>query len=160
MANWNFTHVKQDYCITIFAGILVFPAFFNLLKKELLGEIEIDPNDISSEEIIRKLKDISDLGAKNPGIIEFMARISFARVNKMFLSTSKDLMQSYAFAEGMVGALGTNGKNTNMTYQSFSGLKGAEILDEMESCIPKVISDLSDLLNGRTNGKNKTQKDL
>ena len=115
--------------------------------QEMLGEIEIDPEIVSSEEILGKLKHISDLGAKHPGIIEFMARMSFARVNKMFLSTNKDLMQSYAFAEGMIGALGTNGTKTNMTYQSFSGLKGVEVLDEMEDKIETVISNLKDLLN-------------
>ncbi len=118
-----------------------------IITQEMLGDIEIDPENISSEEILNKLRTISDLGAKNPGVIEFMARMSFARVNKMFLSSSKDLMQSYAIAEGMIGALGTNGTKTNMTYQSFSGLKGAEVLDEMESKVDKVISNLTDLLN-------------
>ena len=118
-----------------------------MMTKEMYGEIGIDPETVSSEEILNKLKNISDLGAKHPGIIEFMARMSFARVNKMFISTHKDLTQSYAFCEGMIGALGTNGQKTNMTYQSFSGLKGVEVLDEMETEIEKVISNLNDLLN-------------
>ena len=119
------------------------------MAKEMYGQIGIDPNSVSSEIILEKLKDISDKGAKNPGIIEFMARMSFACVNKMFISIHKDLTQCYAFCEGMVGALGTNGENTNMSYQSFSGLKGLEVLDEMEGSISKVISDLNDLLNAK-----------
>lgn len=118
-----------------------------VITKEMLGEIKIDPESISANDILDHLKQISDAGAKHEGIIEFMASMSFAHVNKMFLSNKKDLMQSYAFAEGMVGAIGTNGVKSEMAYQSFSGLKGAEVLDEMNGCVEKVIQNLKDKLN-------------
>lgn len=117
------------------------------IVQEMLGEIEIDPESLSANEILDHLKQISDAGAKHEGIIEFMASMSFAHVNKMFLSNKKDLMQSYAFAEGMVGAIGTNGVKSEMTYESFSGLKGGEVLDEMNDSIEKVIQNLKDKLN-------------
>ena len=117
------------------------------ITKEMLGEIEVDPESISASEILDHLKQISDNGAKHEGIIEFMASMSFAHVNKMFLSNKKDLMQSYAYAEGMVGAIGTNGEKSDMAYESFSGLKGAEILKEMNNCVDTVIQNLKDKLN-------------
>ena len=117
------------------------------ITKEMLGEIEVDPESISASEILDHLKLISDAGAKHEGIIEFMASMSFAHVNKMFLSNKKDLMQSYAYAEGMVGAIGTNGVKSDMAYESFSGLKGAEILKEMNNSVETVIQNLKDKLN-------------
>ena len=117
------------------------------MTKEMLGEIEVNPESISANEILDHLKQISDVGAKHEGIIEFMASMSFAHVNKMFLSNKKDLMQSYAYAEGMVGAIGTNGVKSDMAYESFSGLKGAEILKEMNNSVETVIQNLKDKLN-------------
>lgn len=117
------------------------------ITKEMLGEIEVDPESISASEILDHLKQISDAGAKHEGIIEFMASMSFAHVNKMFLSNKKDLMQSYAYAEGMIGAIGTNGVKSDMAYESFSGLKGVEILKEMNERVDTVIQNLKDKLN-------------
>lgn len=117
------------------------------ISKEMLGEIEVDPESIQSSEILDCLKQISDAGAKHEGIIEFMASMSFAHVNKMFLSNKKDLMQSYAYAEGMIGAIGTNGVKSDMAYESFSGLKGVEILKEMNERVDTVIQNLKDKLN-------------
>ncbi len=117
------------------------------IVKEMLGEIEVDDQEVSAQEILAHLKKVSDAGAKHEGILEFMAAMDFAHVNKMFLSSKKDLMQSYAYAEGMIGALGVKGEKQDMAYQSFSGLKGAEILDEMDGAVEKVINNLNDLLN-------------
>ena len=117
------------------------------ISKEMLGEIEVDPESVQSSEILDFLKQISDAGAKHEGIIEFMASMSFAHVNKMFLSNKKDLMQSYAYAEGMIGAIGTNGVKSDMAYESFSGLKGVEILKEMNERVDTVIQNLKDKLN-------------
>lgn len=117
------------------------------ISKEMLGEIEVDPESVQSSEILDCLKQISDAGAKHEGIIEFMASMSFAHVNKMFLSNKKDLMQSYAYAEGMIGAIGTNGVKSDMAYESFSGIKGVEILKEMNERVDTVIQNLKDKLN-------------
>ena len=120
------------------------------ISKEMLGKIEVDPESVQSSEILDCLKQISDAGAKHEGIIEFMASMSFAHVNKMFLSNKKDLMQSYAYAEGMIGAIGTNGVKSDMAYESFSGLKGVEILKEMNERVDTVIQNLKDKLNAET----------
>ena len=117
------------------------------MEKEMVGEIEINPEEVSAEDILAHLKKVSDKGAAHEGIIEFQAAMQFAHVNKMFLSKNKNLMQSYAFAEGMAAAIGAGNDKTDMAYRSFSGLKGAEILDEMDSCVEDVIKELNDKLN-------------
>ncbi|WP_294562728.1 TldD/PmbA family protein [uncultured Traorella sp.] len=117
------------------------------MTKIMMNEIEVNPEEMSAEDILAHLKKISDAGAKHEGVIEFQAAMQFAHVNKMFLSDKKDLMQSYAYAEGMAAAIGSNGEKTEMAYESFSGLKGAEILDEMDDKVEKIIQDLNDKLN-------------
>lgn len=117
------------------------------ITKSMVNEIEVNPEEMSAEDILAHLKKISDAGAKHEEVIEFQATMQFAHVNKMFLSDKKDLMQSYAYAEGMAAAIGTNGEKTEVAYESFSGLKGAEILDEMDNKVEKIIQDLNDKLN-------------
>ena len=117
------------------------------ITKSMVNEIEVNPEEMSAEDILAHLKKISDAGAKHEEVIEFQAAMQFAHVNKMFLSDKKDLMQSYAYAEGMAVAIGTNGEKTEVAYESFSGLKGAEILDEMDNKVEKIIQDLNDKLN-------------
>ena len=117
------------------------------ITKSMVNEIEVNPEEMSAEDILAHLKKISDAGAKHEEVIEFQAAMQFAHVNKMFLSDKKDLMQSYAYAEGMAATIGTNGEKTEVAYESFSGLKGAEILDEMDNKVEKIIQDLNDKLN-------------
>lgn len=117
------------------------------ITESMVNEIEVNPEEMSAEDILAHLKKISDAGAKHEEVIEFQAAMQFAHVNKMFLSDKKDLMQSYAYAEGMAAAIGTNGEKTEVAYESFSGLKGAEILDEMDNKVEKIIQDLNDKLN-------------
>ena len=117
------------------------------ITKSMVNEIEVNPEEMSAEDILAHLKKISDAGAKHEEVIEFQAAMQFAHVNKMFLSDKKDLMQSYAYAEGMAAAIGTNCEKSEVAYESFSGLKGAEILDEMDNKVEKIIQDLNDKLN-------------
>ncbi len=117
------------------------------IEQEMISEVQVDPNEVSAEEILAHLKKVSDWGAVHEGIIEFEAGMSFAHVNKMFLSTRKDLMQGYVIAEGMMLAIGSANDKTDMAYGTFSGLKGAEILDEMDTAVDKVLQALEDRLN-------------
>lgn len=120
------------------------------IEREMTGEIKVNPEEVSAQEILAHLKKVSDAGAANEGIIEFQVSMQFAHVNKMFLSSKKDMMQSYAFAEGMAAAVGAGNDKTDMAYRTFSGLKGAEILDETDACVPDIIKELHDKLNAKT----------
>lgn len=121
--------------------------FEEKMEQEMLGEIGIDPETVSAEEILAHLKKVSDSGAAQEGVIEFQAAMDFAQVNKLFLSSKKDLMQAYAMAEGMMAAIGSRDEKTEVAFEGFSGLKGAEILEEMDVCVGKVLKVLEDKLN-------------
>lgn len=53
------------------------------------NEIEIDPETVSAEEILSHLRKLCDAGAAHEGILEFQSTVSFARVNKLFLSSKR-----------------------------------------------------------------------
>lgn len=56
-------------------------------------------------------------------------------------------MQSYAFSEGSLSAIGTENGKQNMSYRSCSGLKGVEILNEMDAIVEEIIAVLYDKLH-------------
>ncbi len=117
------------------------------LERTMAGEVGMDPHEVSPEEILAHLKRISDAGAAHEGVIEFQALAAFTQVNKLFLSEQKELLQSYAYAEGMETVIGAGNGKQDMAYQSFSGLKGAEILEEMDGSVELAIAFLRDKLN-------------
>ncbi len=117
------------------------------IAKTMQNEIEIDPETVSAEEILSHLRKLCNAGAAHEGILEFQSTVSFARVNKLFLSSKKDLMQSYAFSEGSLSAIGTENGKQNMSYRSCSGLKGVEILNEMDAIVEEIIAVLYDKLH-------------
>lgn len=117
------------------------------IEKSMTGEIGVDPTSVSPEEILGRLKKISDTGAAGKYVIEFRAAAQFAHVSKLFLSEKKDLMQTYAYAEGMAAAIGVDGEKQDMVFCGFSGLKGAELLDEIEGSVDDILKMLDDKLH-------------
>ena len=111
------------------------------IEKSMTGEIGVDPTSVSPEEILGRLKKISDTGAAGKYVIEFRAAAQFAHVSKLFLSEKKDLMQTYAYAEGMAAAIGVDGEKQDMVFRGFSGLKGAELLDEIEGSVDDILKN-------------------
>lgn len=117
------------------------------LEKTMNGEIGEDPMAVSPEEILARLKKISDIGAEGKFVIDFRVAAQFAHVNKLFLSEKKDLMQTYAFAEGMAAAIGADGEKQDMIFRGFSGLKGAELLDEIGGTVDELLKLLDEKLH-------------
>ena len=115
---------------------------FQALKALGIAQME---SPLVQEEAIAKT--MQNEIAAHEGILEFQSTVSFARVNKLFLSSKKDLMQSYAFSEGSLSAIGTENGKQNMSYRSCSGLKGVEILNEMDAIVEEIIAVLYDKLH-------------
>ncbi len=108
------------------------------------------PNSVSFETVMNKLTDISNKGLSlSENLLECMCRVTMTQISKMFISQSKKLKQSYIISEGMIGALGRKGNKTQMDYQSYSGLKGAEILTEMGNDVERVIRNVEELLDAK-----------
>lgn len=106
------------------------------IQKVFYADVECDMDSISRDQKIARLVAIKDKGLKfSDEIIDFRARYSEIHISKMFISTNKDLEQSYIIGEGMILPIVRRGNQTKYNYQSYSGLKSVELLDEMESGI-------------------------
>ncbi|MDO5518362.1 MAG: TldD/PmbA family protein, partial [Clostridium sp.] len=96
-------------------------------------EVEKDPRELGDETIISKLTELKDY-AFNSGkkeIIDFRTRYNYLNVRKMFLSSNKEIQQNFMWSEGYFICVAANESENKMLFKTFSGLKGAELLDEM-----------------------------
>jgi TldD protein len=112
------------------------------------GEVAILPGKMSPGEIIQKLASIRDRAhAISEEIVNVMTLMENVRVSKLFVSAKKDLYQSYMWSQGYLYVLARRDRDTKYGIEGFSGLKGLEILDEMESKIDKVVENARMLLS-------------
>jgi len=112
------------------------------------GEVAVLPGQTSPGEIIRKLSAIRDRAhAISEEIVNVMTLMENVRVSKLFVSTRKDLYQSYMWSQAALYVLARRDGITKYGIEGFSGLKGLEILDEMESKIDKVVDNARMLLS-------------
>lgn len=103
------------------------------IKDEFLGEVEINPEDISSEVIIKSLTEIKDEALSYSDlVVNFQVTYNIFHISKIFLSSKKDLQQSYILGEGYLNSLARRGDKTKYYYKSFAGLKGFELVDELK----------------------------
>jgi len=110
-------------------------------------EAEILPEDLSAEEIISRLKKISDEGAaEDPRILECVAYLSSTHVSKLYLSARKTMRQSYLFTEGMIMAVARENEDVRSDYSVYSDLGGLELLDEMNHNVHTVVQNTLQLL--------------
>ena len=123
-------------------------AMIQEVETELFVEREVKklPEDISVEQIVDLLTSISDSGIKaDERVFEAMASVSMVHVNKLFISTKKHLRQSYVWSEGSLAALARHDGKVKMDYRVYSGLKGAEIMDEMANGMSEVVHSVIEL---------------
>lgn len=120
------------------------------IEKSFIGEVGILPEDCSDKTIIHKLTEVKE---KALSFSKFLldAQITFheVQVSKIFISTNKDLYQSYVWSEGYITALARKDNNTKFNYNVFSGLKGTELLDEMNSKVNDTVDVAIKLLDAK-----------
>lgn len=118
------------------------------LKDNFLGEVKILPEQFSDKDIIEKLSLVKDKSLNISELI-FDASVTLQQVHvsKIFISPNRDLYQSYVWSEGYIVAMGRKGENVKVNYSPFSGLKGPEILDEMEEKINETVDITIKLLD-------------
>lgn len=120
------------------------------MKDSFFGEVEIDPEDVSPEVIIRELTGIRDEALSySDMVIDFQVRYNTLHVSKMFISGKKDLEQSYMLGEGYLISLVRKEDRAKYSYKSYSGLKGFEILKEMKNAYKEVVDQSIKLLDAK-----------
>ncbi len=119
-----------------------------LVTRSFLGTVAILPDALSPEKKLEKLSSLQKSASKySSHLIEFITRFSTVQVSRVFISDKKDLEQSYIWSEAFIYALVRRGEETRDSYETFSGLKGLEILDELENNIEIVVKEAEALLD-------------
>ncbi len=121
------------------------------LKKQFFSETEVDPESISSEEIIKELTLLKEQGCSlSDEVVNFRAGFSYMHVSKIFLSTKKDLEQSYTISEASLFCVARREDKTKYYFDGLTGLKGFEVLRKMKELCPMVVEQCIRLLDAKT----------
>jgi TldD protein len=114
------------------------------------GEVEILPGTYSPGEIVERLSALKDKAhAISNEVINTMTVLETVKVNKLFLSEKKDLSQSYIWSQGYLYVVTRREDKTKYGIKGFSGLKGLELLDEMQSKVEDVVENARMLLSAQ-----------
>jgi len=114
------------------------------------AEVEIHPQEMNSKDKMDRLSKIMKAAlASSDDLVDFRVNYEEVRVAKMFLSTHKDLEQAYAWSQGFMVAISRRDDQTKFFYDSSAGLKGLEILDELEGLYPKIVEGAVKLLDAQ-----------
>lgn len=120
----------------------------NMVNRTFFGEVEILPSEVSSKDKVEKLLEIQANAFNfSDKLIDFRVSYQEVQVSKIFISNKKDLEQSYIWSEGYLVPIVRSGENVELSYNSFSGLKGVELLDEMKNGYKKAIYEVISLLD-------------
>ena len=112
------------------------------------GDVAKPLDSMTSGEIIAKLRELNTKAhTYSDLLVDFVIPLTTTHVSKLFLSDRKDMEQSYIWSEAYLFAVVRRGDVTKSSFKSFSGLKGLEILDEMESNLETVVGNACRLLD-------------
>lgn len=117
------------------------------IKKSYIGEVEVLPEDVGSKEKVQRLLKIKENAFSYSNLlVDFRVTYEEVQVSKIFISSKKELEQSYIWSQGYLVSIIREDDNTKVNFKGFSGLKGVELLDEMEDEYQEVIDDTIALL--------------
>ncbi|MGF7057547.1 TldD/PmbA family protein [Brassicibacter mesophilus] len=120
------------------------------ITDSFFGEVQILPESVSSKEKLQKMTSIKDKALKSTELlIDMKVAYEEVQVSKVFVSQNKDLEQSYIWGQGALMPIVRKDDNTKYYYESISGLKGVEILDEMELKCEETVSYAEKLLDAK-----------
>ncbi len=115
-----------------------------------IGEVEILPQDVSFKEKLEKIELIKSEALKcSEYLVDVRVIYEEVHVSKVFISNSKDLEQSYIWSQGALVPIVRKDNNTKYYFESVSGLKGVEILDEMKSKYKESVKIAESLLDAK-----------
>jgi TldD protein len=112
------------------------------------GEVEILPEQVSPEQTVARLTELRDSAFElSEHLVEIDIRFEHVRVAKLFVSGKRDLEQSYIWSQGYLIPIVRRGGTIRRMLSTSSGLKGAELIDEMEAGLEKAVSKAEELLS-------------
>jgi len=114
-----------------------------LIEEEALTAVYGDTGhspETDCEAVIRRLTQLKDRAViLSAPLVDIRVVYEEVRVCKLFLSAKRDLEQSYRWSQGYLVPIYRRGEVTRYYLQSFSGLKGEELIGEMENSLENTL---------------------
>ena len=105
------------------------------------------PETTDVKALVEALGALSDRGMTlSEHMIECSLSAQSTHICKMFLTEKRDLCQSYVYSEGMLAAVLSRDGNTQVSYDSVSGLCGPELFADLADKLESVVRVGEDLL--------------
>ena len=99
-------------------------------------DFEINPEELSDEEITSSLKSIYEKAVNfDSNIVDCVCVFQYLCIHKLFISDKKDLCQHVMWSNGIAQPLASKDNKTFYYLKAFSTLGGAELLKEMNEDI-------------------------
>ena len=119
-----------------------------VLKKE--SPYRVHPRELGDEAIVKKLNALRERAlGMDERVLDVQAAVSYRSFRKLFLSEHRDLDQTLMWTTASLIAMASRGQEIKDAYLPCSALGGAEVLDEMDTGVEKVVRDALELLDSR-----------
>ncbi|HAM62925.1 MAG: hypothetical protein A2Y20_11040 [Firmicutes bacterium GWF2_51_9] len=123
----------------------------HLEEEKQEGDFIVEPlvsfASVTMEDKLKRLQDlVKEVQAKDGRIVNAIAAMGEVTVHKLFISKHKNLYQAYPWSQGYLVGVAVGEKGVKMAFTSVSGQKGAEILEELETKVPVILSQVDDVL--------------
>ena len=120
------------------------------LRQTFHDQVEQLPNSIGPDKIIALLTALNrKMSNMSPLVVDALVGMGYAQVSKIFISAKKDLEQHYIWSDAFLAPTTRRDDVTRSPYKGFSGMKGLEILSEIESGLEKVVQNACKLLDAK-----------
>ncbi len=118
------------------------------LRRRWRSEVKLLPEKLGVERILARLTAMRDRAlARSPLLADMRLVFEEVSVRKLFLSAGRRLEQAYLWSQGSIVPVVRRGEETRYAHESFSGLMGAELLEEMEEKLEPAVALAEELLS-------------
>jgi TldD protein len=118
------------------------------LSGEWQGDVAVLPDELKTDEKVHRFRGMVEKAFRqSPLVMDVRVIYEEARVCKMFLSSARDLNQSYIWANGYVTILVRRDDSNRYTYTGVSGMMGPELIDQMEQTVVGTVTEAESLLD-------------
>lgn len=120
------------------------------LRRRWQGRVQVLPEAVSVEAKLDRLVGLRDRAfALCPSLVDIRLVYEEVTVRKLFLSRLRELEQAYHWAQGYLIPVVRRGEDTRPMHVPFSGLKGVELLEELERGLEPVLKNAEELLDAQ-----------
>lgn len=114
------------------------------------AEVEQYSMDCSKEELFARLGKLQKRLCDEIPMVQYgFVKFQTVEVQKIFISKNKDLSQSFLWSESYLMVNLRKGDLSRMHFMSFSGLKGLDLLDEMDQALGSIANIVEPLMNAQ-----------